>query len=354
MKILHTSDLHIGSPLTTHLSGERAALRRREIGDTLRKIIDTARAYSATAVIIAGDLFDSERVSRREMARAVGDIGAAADIDFYYLPGNHEGEALFSVGALPSNLYIFGREWTYFKSGDITIVGRSETEADMFDALSVSGKTVAVLHGEVRAASARGGVIGPLEAANKGITYLALGHYHSYSSLPIDSLGVAVYSGTPEGRGFDECGECGAVLIDTDSPFPYHKFIKTASRTLHSLKVSVEGAKDSSEIEAALLLATRELPSSDIVRATLVGRTLPSAWVDTAGLSGLIMSRFFHSELIDETGVRINPTDYDNDPTLRGELVRSVTSDTSLSELDKEKIIATALAALDGEAYFGV
>ena len=55
MKILHTSDLHIGSPLTTHLSGERAALRRREISDTLRKMIDTAREYSAKAVIIAGE-----------------------------------------------------------------------------------------------------------------------------------------------------------------------------------------------------------------------------------------------------------------------------------------------------------
>ena len=354
MKILHKSDLHIGSPLSTHLSGERAALRRREISDTLRKMIDTAREYSATAVIIAGDLFDSERVSRREMARVVGEIGAAADIDFYYLPGNHEGEVLFSVGDLPSNLFIFEKDWTYFKAGDITIVGRSETEAGMFDTLSASGKTVAVLHGEVRTASARGGAIGLLEAADKGITYLALGHYHSYSSLPIDTLGVAVYSGTPEGRGFDECGECGAVLIDTDSPFPYHKFIRTARRTLHSLSVSVEGAESSSDIEAALFSATRELPSSDIVRATLVGRVLPSAWIDTAGLSGLIMSRFFYSELIDATGVRINAADYASDPTLRGELVRSVMGDSSLSELDKEKIIATALAALDGEAYFGI
>ena len=58
-----------------------------------------------------------------------------------------------------------------------------------------------VLHGELRDKSAQGGVIGLTEAANKNIDYMALGHYHTYSEAQIDKRGVAVYSGTPEGRG---------------------------------------------------------------------------------------------------------------------------------------------------------
>ena len=355
MKILHTSDLHINSPLTSRLKGEAALTRRREINDSLRLVIAKAKEVSAEALIIAGDLFDSERVSLRELERIVSEI-RSADISIYYLPGNHEKSVLLSAPLeLPKNLFIFGNEWTYFDTGAAVIAGRASTEENMFDTLTLSQKrkNIVVLHGEARSASAEGGVIGIKEAVEKGISYLALGHYHKYSQIPIDALGVAVYSGTPEGRGFDECGECGAVLIDTDSPYPYHRFVKTARRTLHSLNISVIGSRSSADVEAAVLSATEKIPSSDLVCAHLVGKIEHGVWVDTEGLLKSAMSRFFHSELYDDTGIHISLDDYLYDTSLRGELVRSVMGEESLSETEREKIIACALSALEGEAYFG-
>ena len=355
MIILHTSDLHIGSPLTSRLDGERARTRRREISDSLRRVTEAAKKNSACAVIIAGDLFDTDAVSERELDSVLRDI-RAADLSFYYLPGNHEKNVLKSSSLkLPDNLFIFDEDWTYFEVGDTVIAGRSLTDKNMFDSLRLnpSLKNIVVLHGEARAKSETGGAIGIKEAADRGISYLALGHYHSYSHFPVDALGVAVYSGTPEGRGFDECGECGAVIIDTDSPYPYHRFIKTASRTLHSLEVSLDGAASGADIESAVKGAVEGIPKSDIVRISLVGRVERGAWIDTEGLAEMLSRRLFYAEVYDKTGIRISENDFANDSGIRGELVRSVLADGSLTDKEKEKIIVCALAALDGESYFG-
>ena len=50
----------------------------------------------------------------------------------------------------------------------------------------------------------------------KNIDYLALGHIHKYKQAELDQRGVYCYSGCLEGRGFDECGEKGFVLLDID------------------------------------------------------------------------------------------------------------------------------------------
>ena len=331
-------------------------MRRREINGSLTHVTKKAKELFATAVIIAGDLFDSERVSEREIDRILSEIKGAPDVSFYYLPGNHEKNVLEATRvSLPENLYIFGKEWTYFDTGTVVFAGRAVTEENMFDTLTLSPKrkNIVVLHGEPRGVSAPGGVIGIKEAAERNITYLALGHYHSYSSFPIDALGVAVYCGTPEGRGFDECGECGAVLIDTDAPYPYHSFVKTARRTLHSVDIDIDGTEMESDITAKVISAINHIPSCDIVRARLVGKVASEVWIDTEGIRNCAMGRFFHSELKNDTGIHISPQSFANDPTLRGELVRSVMADNSLSEEAKGKIIACALWALDGDAYFG-
>ena len=334
-----------------------AATRRRELSEGLARLIDKARESSARAVIIAGDLFDRALVSARVREGVLTAISAATDLDFYYLGGNHEGQALTrGVGELPKNLFIFGEEWTYFNTGSVVIAGRAATCDGMFDTLSLprDTKNIVVLHGEIRAASEERGVIGIKEAAGRGIDYLALGHYHKYSSFPIDERGVAVYSGTPEGRGFDECGDCGAVIIDTESPPPYHTFIKTARRALHSVEIDISSAHTEADIKRTLLEKLAAIPSSDLVRASLVGRVGADLWRDTEAIRESTMDRFFHAELCDATRIRISPEDYELDSSLRGELVRSVMADETLTDLQKEKIIACSLAALEGEAYFGV
>ena len=63
MRIIHTSDLHLDSPLTTRLSADRVRERKRELLASFRNNVIEAQRLDATAFIIAGDLFDSEKAS---------------------------------------------------------------------------------------------------------------------------------------------------------------------------------------------------------------------------------------------------------------------------------------------------
>ena len=77
---------------------------------------------------------------------------------------------------------------------------------------------IVVLHGQESEYSARdkAEIIHLTALKNKGIDYLALGHTHSYKKERLDARGVYCYPGCLEGRGFDECGEHGFVMLDID------------------------------------------------------------------------------------------------------------------------------------------
>ena len=62
-----------------------------------------------------------------------------------------------------------------------------------------------------------GVLISSVIIAASGADYLALGHIHYNVVEPLDSRGVYAYSGCLEGRGFDETGEKGFVLIEVEN-----------------------------------------------------------------------------------------------------------------------------------------
>ena len=352
MKIIHTSDLHIDSPLTARLPADKIRERRAELFSVLSSTIDEAMRRGARIIIIAGDLFDSDKITKTARRRALSIIGATKEISFFYLPGNHEEGALLSgEEEIPKNLLVFGNDWTYFSSGETVIAGRTTTSPNMFDTLSLpkGGTNIVVLHGELRDRSDIDGVIGRRDAAGKNIDYLALGHYHSYSSERIDDRCVAVYPGTPEGRGFDETGEKGFVLVEDAIGGLMHRFIPSARRLLHEVRADVSGASDLYVIEKRAEAALDGIRSSDLVRLVLVGTRRVGFNPDLAALSARFGDRYYFFEVKDETSLLISASDYEHDLSLKGEFIRLVMSDPSMSEKKKEDVISCGLAALLGE-----
>ncbi len=355
MKFIHTSDIHIDSPLTTRLPSDKVRERRRELLSNFGRLVEEARLISADAVIIAGDLFDSEKITKKAMDTAFDVIERAENIMFFYLTGNHEGDALLSSGrALPKNLLTFNKEWTYYTAGGVTVAGRSEIKEGMFESLELPEETknIVVLHGELRERTASPESIGIKDAVGKRIDYLALGHYHSYSKVGIDERGYAVYSGTPEGRGFDETGEKGYVIIDTGAKRVECGFRKFAKRRLHIERVDITGILRTSDIGDRVRSAVREIPQSDMVRIELVGSYSPELWKDTDALEREFADSFYYFEVKDQSRIAINSNDYKYDKTLKGEFIRTVGLDDSLDDATKARVIACGLNALMGEELF--
>ena len=352
MKFLHTSDLHIGSALTSRLPQDKIRERKSELMGTFERMIEEAVYERAVAFIIAGDMFDTQKITRTTVDRVLRAIEKYPTLDFLYLTGNHEKSALIEYGVtLPKNLKIFGDGWTYFDYGAVCVAGRSEISENMFHTLDLErGKTnIVVLHGALADGKSGGEIIGRRELDGKNVTYLALGHYHSYSEQKIGEAGIAVYSGTPEGRGFDEVGTKGFVMIDTDGRSTRHSFVPFAKRTLHEINVDLDGAKQRRDVDEIVDAALTGIKRGDLVRARLTGKRSPELFIDEEAIKSRWQNAFYHFDLKDETGIRIDPDEYKYDRSLKGEFIRLVSADTGLSDEEKGKIIKTGLAALMGE-----
>ena len=353
MKILHTSDLHIGSPLTSRLSQDKVRERKGELLSNFERMIEEAVYLRVNLFIIAGDLFDTDKVTKSTAERVISAIARCPSIDFLYLTGNHEKNALAESGvALPDNLKLFGDSWTFFEYGEVCVAGRREITPGMFRELDLDYRktNIVVLHGALTDGKTAGESIGRRELEEKHIDYLALGHYHSYSEHKIDDTGIAVYAGTPEGRGFDEVGTKGFVIIDADGRHARHTFRPFAKRTLRIVNVDLDGASSRAEVDRQVDAALSGLPHTDLVRLRLCGKRAPELFPDEGAILSRWQNAFYHFEVKDESSIRISPDDYKYDRSLKGEFIRLVSSKSELSDAEKDKIIRTGLAALMGEA----
>ncbi len=346
MKILHCADLHLGSPLTARLSGEKLASRRAELTASFYRLIEVAKKEGVAMVLLAGDIFDGECVTEVHIADYLSEIEKNPSIDFYYISGNHEKDLLKSR-KLPTNLYIFGDDWRYYKKNGVTVAGRDVLSSDMFSTLSLPRETVnfVLLHGAVSEGSS--GEIPLALAAGRGIDYLALGHYHTYHALPIDTRGVAVYAGAPEGRGFDELGARGCVLIDTAGGRVTYRFVETARRLYLAPEVSVDGAESTVELERRADAVLSGISRESAVRLTFVG-TDAGIPLPISSLTYRYGDEFFLFEIKDKTTPDLRRAVLES-PLARA-FVTCCESDSTLSEEERRTVLRMGLDALSGMA----
>ena len=349
MKIIHTSDLHLDSPLTARLDSGKVRERKNELLLSFRKAVQSACDAGADGFIIAGDLFDSEKVGKRTLKNVIDIIASSPKISFFYLSGNHEKCALADSSAqIPENLKLFKEDWTYYRLGDINIIGRSETAPDMFSSLSLNENEVniIVLHGELRDRSDFNGVIGKRDAEEIPADYLALGHYHSYSATKISRRMTAVYSGTPEGRGFDEAGPCGYVTLDINGRSVSHRFTESAKRRLEIIEVDVTDLDSDIAVMNKIESAVSGISRESLIRVRLVGARELGRLFDTEAILSSLKDFYYYAEIKDESKLRINADDFKNDISLKGEFIRSVLGDGTLSDSEKESVINLGLNVL--------
>ena len=85
MKIIHCADLHLDSKLETNLDRAKAKLRRAELVRSFEKLADYAAQNGARIVIVAGDLFDHNSVTKTTVETVASVISAAEGVDFLVL-----------------------------------------------------------------------------------------------------------------------------------------------------------------------------------------------------------------------------------------------------------------------------
>ena len=352
MKFLHIADVHLGSKMESRLPSQKATERRTELLLAFSSAVEFAKKNAVDAILISGDLFDSDRPFKKDKEFFFGIVGSNPAITFYYLHGNHDIKESFVADNL-DNLKLFTDKWTSYRHGDTVISGIELTagnEDSLYTTLNLnrSEKNIVMLHGDAfEGAPVGSDKIDLRRLKGKGIDYLALGHIHSFSIGRLDERGIYAYPGCLEGRGFDECGEKGFLFVDTEASKDNVRFIKNSIREIKEISVDVSEAKNSYDVYS-IVKNTVNTPKSNLLRINLVGNLQFSGEKPAEAVEKFLADSFYFISVKDKTKVSLDLSALEGELSLRGEFLRLVSS-SSLSDEDKREIITLGLIALSGE-----
>ena len=155
----------------------------------------------------------------------------------------------------------------------------------------------------------------------------------------------------------------GFVRLDIDENNRITRtFVPFAKRHIYEIEVNVSGLDNSEDMLNAVRKALAEysltetmtgsnytLPAptgSDLVKVVLTGEVDIGAEKDLTYLMMNIRDDYYHVKIEDKTVLHVEPRDYTLDESLRGEFVRTVLADESLSDEDKAAIVQCGIKAL--------
>lgn len=211
VRILHTSDLHIGSDSGAWPCNEKNAY------SSLEAVLLAGQRLNIDLLIVAGDLFDSPRVSEEEL-RAVASMLLESGLSTVILPGNHD--CLVSESAYirhfrpemaPNVKVIISPcgESVLFPQLDLAVWGRPHIDYSDFSPMASVPRRgpekwqIAVAHGlyvQEGVHDGRGWKITDADIVASERDYVALGHLEMFNRVG-NSNTSTYYSGSPNQTG---------------------------------------------------------------------------------------------------------------------------------------------------------
>jgi len=387
VRLLLFSDLHLERGFAW-APPEVGRERRDALRRCLLRIVELAGQLSVDAVCCGGDLYEHDRY-RPDTGSFLRDVFAQLHpVPVFVAPGNHDWlgpGSIYASTRWPPNVHVFTepRLTPVSLAEGLTLWGaahHSPTNAPNFlEGFRVDrgGVHLALFHGSELGAFAPGagsehrtgagedrtGGAGrdriggdaprrhaPFRAEQigaAGLHHALLGHYHTPRDAPDHT-----YPGNPEPLTFGETGERGAVLVTVDgSGAVRRERHRVAVTPVHDVTVDLDGVEHAEAVQERVDAALAGL--SGLVRVTLRGEVAPEVLVDPG--------RLRRPPEVTAWVVRADQVTYGYDlaalraePTVRGQFVRDVEADPSLSDEMRRAVLLTGLRAFDGRADLAV
>lgn len=97
------------------MTSEQARIRNAEILKSFRRMTEYAEQQKIRLVLIAGDLFDRERITKRTVEGVLDAVRSTPQIDYLYVSGNHDDKThAFVDQDVPQNFKSFTDQWSTF------------------------------------------------------------------------------------------------------------------------------------------------------------------------------------------------------------------------------------------------
>jgi DNA repair exonuclease SbcCD nuclease subunit len=331
VRFIHTADLQLG--LMRRFLDEDARARYAQARfDVLASIGQLAASEDAAFVIVAGDVFETNRVRPRTVMRAF-DALASCPVPVYLLPGGHDPLDAASVyrsptfaRSKPTNVAVLDSTVPIEPLGapGITIVGApwlsrhpltdlaSEAVAGL--AQDADPKRILVAHGPLDTLDQPhqphtiGAAALDAAIAERRIGYVALGGHHA--TTRVGDSGRMWYAGTPEPTDFDGTDVGNALVVDLDGDR-----CDVLRRTVGGWRLRSEVVELGTGLGTAALRARLDmLPAKDrtVIRPVLRGTI---SLTDRARVDRIIEDAraWFASieEPAPDSGLVVRPTDAD-------------------------------------------
>jgi len=313
-KILHCGDIHLGIKLTG--LGKAGDKVRASLKDAFSKMIDTCLESDIDAFIIAGDLFESNKISKPLLDFALREISRLNNIPAILIPGTHdclEENSIYNTlrdEEVPDNLYMFDDpEKTRIGFPDLGLtfycnpnqtVKSSNSPIKNLEPEKSPGYHIAIAHGSLQIpgkSSPDDWPIGLEEIENSGFDYIALGHWHSYMRAPTTKV-PAVYCGSPEPLTFKQKDAgWGAIINLSEGKVEIDK-IKIGKLEWNTIELSCQSFKYTLELEREL---SKHVGENKLLRVLLTGVFPSDGYIDFGRLLEHMGDQFLHLELIDRS-----------------------------------------------------
>lgn len=342
VRFIHTSDIHLDTSFSGSAFPSRLGDRKREaIRSTFRQVIDDARRHEVDFVLIAGDLFELDRVTPDTVQFLKQQFDSLNAIRVFISPGNHDPfvpGSPYREESWPANVCIFNAE--EFRSVELPHLGvrvsgfgftRTHLEDHHFLKLPILANdlfNIVLSHGSdvsrVPVGKSKHGPFAVEEIVRKNVQYCALGHYHQQRRLdnPFDGAQVW-YSGIPEGRGWDEEGPCGYLAVEIADDAVTVEGRICNQYALNTLVVNCDTFSTREQILDSILQQRSILfDSKTILRIRLVGSLDPRLDLSIPELEERLADQALYIQWEDRTHPALDFDLLAQEKTLRGRFVR--------------------------------
>jgi DNA repair exonuclease SbcCD nuclease subunit len=340
MRIIHTSDWQIGKVFRT-FDREAEAVLQSERVEAISRIGMAAVENGATAVLVAGDIWDQAHVSDRTLSLPLERMRLFPAVEWHLIPGNHDPHTPGGPWArlldreVPRNVRIHvepvpvplgdGSE-AWLLPAPLTRRHALGDPTEAMDGMETPPGLlrIGLAHGSIRDFDSDGtgtrNRIATDRATTTRLDYLALGDWHG--QVRIDDR--TWYSGTPEADRFgrDDVGR--ALLVELSPPggSSIVTSIETGRFRWVSMEETVHGAGDLDGLEAALRRLD-DSPQRVVLDLSVTGTLSLAARSDFDRRVRSGVAAAFAACRIDDSGLAVEPTADDLDAIDHAGFVRA-------------------------------
>lgn len=349
IRVLHTADLHIDSPLSA--LGRLANIRQAELLDTFGKIIDIAKSEKVNIVIISGDLFDNRNPSKMSVNYVENKLAEISDIKVFIALGNHDAGLNINF---PDNVHVFDRTAEKVEFDNFDIYGVSFENEQCVDSLikdftihNPSKINILSMHGDLieNGQTSQYNAVTKEMIASFGADYAAFGHVHQFSGINKVNNTHYAYSGTPEGRGFDELGPKGVIIGDVYKNHVELNFVPVSKRECIEIDVDISDCSDYNDI--CNKICGCALGENNLFKINLTGYLEDCMFIDTEFIRDRIKDNYFYVKIKDFTRPKIDIDSLSKEFSLKGLFVKKL-----IEQEGSEEALKIGLSAIAGEKVF--